>query len=151
MKPAFSETYKVTKTFDAPMDFVYAWCTDFQEDDLTIIGSRNTRMLHEKSKKRIIWTVEKPGAREETDPVRVVWLRPPNAWHLESSGDGYEVGDYRLVPLGKNRTRLDMTFTVLSATKADLQSQKEYIAEADEHWLAYGAELEQDYRRSLRK
>ena len=82
MKTAFSETYRASKTFNAPLKFVYDWCTDFAEDDLKIIGSKNKRILHEKTNDRVIWTVEGKSLTGDTDPVRVVWLSPPNAWHL---------------------------------------------------------------------
>ena len=150
MKPAYSETYKITKTFNAPLDFVYSWCTDFQEDDLKMIGSKRIRHIHEKTKDRVIWTVEEKGTEPAVQPVRVVFLRPPNSWHLVASGDESEVGDYVLTSIGKNKTRLDMTFTALASKKSALESQEAYIKDADEHWLKYGAALEKDYRRSLR-
>jgi len=150
MKTAYSVTYKVSKTFDAPLGFVYSWCTDFQEDDLRMIGSKNKRNLHEKSGKRVIWTVEGEKLPSGTDPVRVVWLMPPDSWHLESCGDVYEIGDYKLTSIGKNRTRLDMTFTETRAKKRDLRSRAEYEAEAIDHWEKYGKALERDYRKSIR-
>jgi hypothetical protein len=149
MKPAFTVTYRVSKTFKAPLDFVYSWCTDFQEGDLRMIGSKNRRSIHEKSGRRVIWTVEGRGLKGETDPVRAVWLRPPDAWHLEGCGDGMETGDYRLVSLGKSRTRLDMEFTEMVFSKADLQSGKELVAIAKDHWEKYGKALESDFRASL--
>ena len=151
MKQSYSETYKLSRTFKAPLDFVYDWCTDFQEDDLKMIGSKNIRHLHEKTKQRVIWTIEGKALEGKVNPVRVVWLRPPNAWHLESMGDGFEVGDYTLKSVGKNKTRLDMVFTATAPKKSGLQSQKEYLDEAHEHWDNYGPALEKDYAKSLRK
>ena len=150
MKPVFSQTYKVSKTFNAPLGFVYDWCTDFAEDDMKMIGSKRIRNLHEKTKARVIWTVEGKDLKGKTDPVRVVWLRPPNAWHLETCGDGSEVGDYKLASIGKNRSRLDMVFTETFASKSEVPSKKELLDVAVDHWEGYGAALERDYRKSLR-
>jgi len=150
MRAAYSETYKVSKTFGVPIDFVYAWCTDFRGDDLRMIGSRNTRNLHEKTKSRVIWTVEGKKLSAGTDPVRVVWLSPPNAWHLETCGDGSEVGEYRLTSIEKDKTRLDMTFTETYRSKKGIPSREELKAEAVDHWNKYGKFLERDYKKSRR-
>ena len=151
MKSAFSITYKVSKTFKAPLDFVFTWCTDFQEDDLKMIGSKNRRNIVEKTKRRVIWTVEGKKLPTQTDPVRVVWLRPPNSWHLEGCGDVSETGEYRLTTAGKSKTRLDMTFTETYSERSKVPSKKELEAEARDHWVHYGKHLEEDYRASVSK
>jgi hypothetical protein len=69
---------------------------------------------------------------------------------LETCGDGNEVGDYRLTSVGKNRTRLDMTFTETYRTKKGVPSKKELREEALDHWKGYGKHLELDYKKSLR-
>jgi hypothetical protein len=148
MKAAYTKTYKVSATFNAPLGFVYSWCTDFRSDDLGMIGLKNARNLHEKTDRRVIWTVEGKKLESGTDPVRVVWLRPPSSWHLETCGDGSEVGDYKLTSLGKNRTRLDMVFTETYWNKKNVPSKKELKAEAADHWEKYGKYLEQDYKKS---
>jgi hypothetical protein len=150
MKTAYSETYNVSKTFNAPLDFVYSWCTDYREDDMKMTGSKFRRNIHEKTRDRVIWTVEGKNLPTKTDPVRVVWLRPPDAWHLETCGDGIEIGDYKLTAIGKNKTRLDMTFTETHANKEDVESKESYEAGALDHWNKYGRYLERDYKESLR-
>jgi hypothetical protein len=149
MKHAFTESYEVSKTINAPLDFVYAWCTDFRGDDLKMIGSKNRRNIHERTKKRVIWTVEGMKLPSGTEPVRVVWLRPPAAWHLETCGDGNEIWDYKLTPVGKNKTRLDMRFSETSTDKAKLQSKEDYMAETLDHWNKYARFLERDYEKSV--
>jgi len=57
VKKVFTETYRLSKTFNAPLKFVYAWCTDYREDDLKMIGSSNKRKIIERSKSRVIWRV----------------------------------------------------------------------------------------------
>ena len=52
--------------------------------------------------------------------------------------------------MGKNRTRLDMTFTEISIDKARLEPKKDSIAEALDHWDRYADNLEKDYKKSLR-
>lgn len=147
MKTAYSETYRVSKTFDAPLDFVYAWCTDYREDDPKMLGSKLRRAFHEKTSKRVIWTIT-GGDHSSGDPVRVVWLRPPDAWRLETCGDEVLVGDYKLTALGKNRTRLDMNFTQTHSKKKDVRDRKTFEAGTLDHWDHYAKFLERDFRRS---
>jgi len=148
MRPAYAKTYKVSKTFNAPLRFVFAWCTDFRGDDLKMLGSKNTRNIHEKTERRVIWTVEGKTQATGTDPVRVVWLHPPDSWHLETCGDGSEVGDYKLTAIGKNKTRLDMAFTETYGSKKGIPSKAELKAEAVDHWKKYGKALERDFKNS---
>lgn len=149
MKKAYVETYHVTKTFDAPLGFVYKWCTDYRSDDLKMLGSKNKRNIIERSKKNVIWRVVTEGKKNGYEGVRVVWLNPPDAWHLDTCGDGREVGDYKLTRLGKTRTRLDMTFSETYYDAMDMESRKSWMADANSHWNAYGRYLERDYRRYL--
>jgi len=150
LKKAFVETYRVSKTFNAPLDFVYRWCTDYREDDLKMIGSSNKRKIIERSKSRVVWRVIGKNGGNGYEGVRVVWLKPPNSWHLDTCGDKRELGEYRLTPLGKGRTRLDMKFTVSYDSPKEVEGRKSWEADARADWDSYGSYLERDYRRSLR-
>lgn len=146
---AIIETYRVSKTIKAPLKFTYAWCTDFREDDPKMIGSKNRRHILEHTRKRVIWVVA--GKKGKPDAVRVVWLHPPDSWHLETCGDETEVGEYRLTPLGKEKTKLEMTFRATYYDRKDVESRESYEAEAMSHWDSYAKYLERDYERSLRR
>ena len=150
LKTAYVETYKVSKTFNAPLGFVYAWCTDFREDDPKMLGSKNMRTIHEKTKERVIWTIDAKKAPTGANAVRVVWLKPPDAWRLETCGDEDEIGTYKLTAVGKNKTRLDMTFIQTMPNKRDLLSKKEFVSGTLDHWNHYAKYLERDYKKSLR-
>lgn len=150
MEPAFVVPYSITATFNAPLGFVYHWCTDFREDDPRMLGSRNRRRIVERTPKRVIWWVQQPGSKAEFQPIRVVWLRPPDEWHLETCGDGSEVGDYKLTPLGPERTRLDMAFRVTFGRRKDVEDSKTLSAEGRTHWEEYEKFLERDYKASLK-
>jgi hypothetical protein len=149
MPMAITKTYRVSKTFDVPLPFVYSWCTDFREDDMKMIGSKKRRHILERTRKMVIWRVEGKDVKSEFNPMRMVWLRPPDRWHLESCGDETEVGEYKLIPLGKKKTRLDMTFRTTYYDPKDVVSSAAYAREAKAHWSGYGRQLERDYRRSL--
>jgi len=150
VKKAFTETYRLSKTFNAPLKFVYAWCTDFRPGDLKMIGSKNRRNIIHRSKKRVLWTVVSKDSQKGYEGVRVVWLKPPNSWHLDTCGDKRELGEYKLTPLAKGRTRLDMRFTVSYDSAKEVEGRKSWQADARADWDSYGTYLERDYRRSLR-
>lgn len=143
-------TYHVSKTFSAPLRFVFSWCTDYREDDMRMIGSKRKRHILERTKKMVVWRVEGKDIKTEFDPIRVVWLKPPDSWHLDCSGDETEVGDYTLTSIGRERTRLEMTFRTTYYDPKDVVSRESYLREAKAHWDAYGRYLEHDYRRSLK-
>jgi hypothetical protein len=149
LKKTFVETYRISKTFNAPLGFVYKWCTDYQPDDPKMIGSKNRRNILERSKRNVIWRVQSKSKVKGYEGVRAVWLKPPNAWHLDTCGDGREVGDYKLTRLSKTRTRLDMKFQVTYNYAGQIESKKSWIADLKSHWDSYGRYLEKDYRRHI--
>ncbi len=148
MKNAVVETYKLSQTFNAPLDFVFEWCTDFREDDNKIIGSKTKRSFLEKGKKRMVWAVNYKKDGKEIEGIRAVWLHAPGAWHLETCGDGNEIGDYKLTSKGKNKTRLDMVFHVSYNSKGEVESKEEWEKDGINHWAIYADHLEKDYARS---
>lgn len=148
MKNAVVERYKLSQAFNAPLDFVFEWCTDFREDDNKMIGSKTKRSFLEKGKKRVVWAVNYKKDGKDMEGVRAVWLRAPNAWHLETCGDGSEVGDYKLTSKGKNKTRLDMVFHVTYDSKGEVESKEAWEKDGLNHWAIYADNLEKDYARS---
>lgn len=149
LRKAFSETYHVTETFNAPLGFVYKWCTDFREDDLKMVGSTTKRMILVRTKRLVVWGTKLKGAKTYAG-IRSVWLKPPNRWHLDAGGDKHLTGDYRLTSIGKTRTRLDMNFTEISEDRRKVQSRKSWESETQEEWDAYVRYLERDYQRYLK-
>lgn len=145
-----TQTYRISHTFKAPRDFVYKWCTDFREDDWKYTRSSARRVFLERSKRRYVWVVNYKEGGKKKEGIRAVWFKPPISWHLDTCGDGREVGDYELTPKGKNKTRLDMTFDVTYDDPRDVESKEEWQGEAKEHWKLYGAALEKEYK-ALRK
>jgi len=144
-------THHVSKTFNAPMDFVFDWCTDYREDDPKMLGSKLRRRIIDRTPKRVVWWVDE-GKKEDgsPQPIRAVWLHPPDAWHLETCGDGFEIWDYRLTALGRRKTRLDMEFKVTVESLKDVHASGNMVNNAQNHWDRYGRFLERDYAKSLK-
>ena len=149
LKETAVEVYNISKTFDAPLKFVFDWCTDFREDDGKMVGSKTKQQFLERTEKRIVWVSNYKEEGKTIEGVRVVWLHPPNSWHLDTCGDLRELGDYKLTSLGKTRTRLDMVFQISYDDPKDLRDKKEWEKEVLEEWDTYGKYLEKDYKKSV--
>lgn len=138
--------YGIALTFDAPLRYVYEWCTDFRDDDPLLTGGPYSREIVRRSKDRIVWTQRLRRRGVEMVGVRVVTLEPPGTWHNEASDVGKEsIFDYRLTPVGRNRTRLRITArTTYKKTNPEERSALE--SSLAETWAKYKELLEQDYK-----
>ena len=142
-----THTFEVSKTIDAPLRFVYDWCTDYRETDPRITGSKAKRKILLKTDHRVIYTSEYWSGAKPRSAVNIVTLYPPKAWHLDFVGDeDDEVGDYVLTKLGPRRTRLNMTFTEHYKTH-NAPTKTQDVKHTHEVWDKYVAALEKDYAR----
>jgi hypothetical protein len=140
-----SRTFRVSKVINAPLRFVYDWCTDFRGDDNKIWGSNVKRIILQKTRLRVIYMSTHKQGRKSVSAVRIVTLRPPNAWHLDLVGQQEdEIGDYRLTRLGPGKTRLDMRFNVRYKI-AHPPTKEEDMAMTNKVWDRYVAALERDH------
>ena len=140
-------TVKVSKIINAPLGFVYDWCTDFREDDRKMIGSRRRRIILQKTKRRVVYNYIYHRGGKIRSAVNIVTLQPPKAWHLDSPGqDCDEIADYRLTSLSTKKTRLDMTFKEQYKIRR-APTRSEDAKDLNEVWDKYVAALERDYAR----
>ena len=146
MARPINQKYKLSIDFNAPADYVFAWCTDFREDDNKYTGSKTTRKILEKSPERVIWRVRYKEGKGFSEGVRAVWLNAPKSWRLDTCGDGREVGDYKVKPLSKTKSRLDMKFVVTYDSKKDVEDRGEWESDGIKHWKIYKKALEADFR-----
>jgi hypothetical protein len=141
------DVVKVSKTVNAPLSFVYAWCTDFSADDPSITGSKSQRMILSKTKRRVIYAQIYDGMDgKKKVAVNIVALTPPNSWHLDYFGEeDDETADYRLRSLGKDSTKLDMVFREKWKEIAKVPTLEEQSKQTNKVWDLYVAALEKDY------
>jgi hypothetical protein len=140
-----THTHHVSKIINAPLKFVFDWCTDFREDDNQIAGSDTQRKILQKTKRRVIYisTYERDG--KTVSGVNIVTLKPPKAWYLEYVGEEEdEIGSYKLKRLGPGKTRLDMTFTEKYKT-TNAPTIDEDKNHTEQMWNRYVTALESDF------
>ena len=95
--PHKTQTIRVSKTINAPLEYVFDWCTDFSENDPKITGSKSQRRILEKTKKRVIYAqLYKGEDGSEKVAVDIVTLKAPTSWHLDYFGEeDDETGEYK--------------------------------------------------------
>ena len=142
-------TYLVRVEFQAPLEFVYRWCTDFTPEDAKYEGESFQRRILRRSRREVVY--------ENLDQVGRGWwwshyavrLMPPNRWHADSVGSHRSLRlDYRLSPLPGDRTQLILTArrrpTALGPRNP---SRAEWNRTVGGSWLKLKRSLERDFRR----
>lgn len=144
--------YQLKVRFDAPLRFVFDWCTDYSDRDPKLEGESYTRRILERRARRVVY--------EDLDESKSGWmwshwtvtLRPPNGW------DGRAVGShrnwtlrYRLRAVSPEETELTLrgrrTPAGIGGPNPSRRSFEKGLAA---NWAHFRAALEADYRRSLR-
>lgn len=138
-------TYRVTKIINAPLNFVYDWCTDYRNDDNEITGSKAQFTILQKTNRRVIYLRTSEPDGKTMICVKMVTLRRPKAWYLDQVGEDEDViGVYKLTRVEPEKTRLDMTFTEKYKI-SDAPTKEEDRNNTDQMWDKYVAALEEDY------
>jgi len=141
-------TYRVTKIINAPLRFVFKWCTDYREDDNRITGSRSKRTILEKTKRRVVYATQYPEGKQIKIGFNLVTLDAPRSWHLDYFGqDDDEIADYVLARLGPRRTRLSMVFTEKWKIH-EVPEKATYTKHISGIWDKYIVALERDYAKT---
>lgn len=144
-------TYEIRTTLDAPVPYVFRWCTDYSAEDGRLAGERYARRVLERTRRRVLFE-----DLEET-PHGWVWKRtrveldPPDHWHADSDGNyRYFRLDYRLRSLPNGRTELtlrgDRRATALGGRNPPRARLERELREL---WGRLGRSLEREYRTSL--
>jgi hypothetical protein len=109
-------TIRVSKVVEAPLAYVYGWCTDYRADDWRL-GRKGWakpafRVLRVSPRRVIRVRLKSNGPRNPDIAVDVVRLDPPSDWHTDQIDEADRMAiDYHLVRLGPRKTRLEMLIT----------------------------------------
>lgn len=141
--------YELRVEFDAPIDFVYQWCTDYTPQDAKAEGEDYRRRIVRRTSREVVYEDLSDSDQGWRWSRHVVRLQPPNHWHSESVGSHREYSlDYRLSRLSGNRTRLTMRARRRpSSIGARNPSQSEWARESGRGWKNFAHVLERDYRK----
>jgi|SRR5580693_3826100 hypothetical protein len=142
--------YEVRATFQAPLGFVYRWCTNYTPKDSRISGEGYDRRILQRSSRTVVLE-DLYDTREGWIWLRrVIRLSPPARWHAESIGNDRMISvDYRLSKLPGNRTRLTIRARRRPygiGTKNPSKSTWEHSVGAN--WVEFGRALEREHKRN---
>jgi hypothetical protein len=144
--------YEMDVEFDAPIAFVYRWCTDYSARDGALSGEPYERRIVSRSKRRVVledlWW-EPDGWRWRRSDVT---LRPPMGWRADSVGNIRDARiDYRLTAPGEERTHLHIRMLRRPGSRSNGQPPKRaFERQVEAMWRRLARHLEHDYRRAGR-
>jgi hypothetical protein len=141
--------YRIQVEFEAPLEFVYRWCTDFTPEDAKLEEEAYERRILHRTRREVTYEDLEETPHGWAWARHVVRLMPPNRWHSDSVGSHRLVRlDYRLSRLPGGRTRLVLTARrrPTGVGKANPPKSK-WERMIGQSWKKLGRSLERDYRR----
>jgi hypothetical protein len=142
--------YEVRATFQAPLEFVYRWCTDYTPTDARISGEGFDRRVVRRTRNAVVLEDLYDTGQGWIWLRRVVRLFPPARWRADSVGSDRAISvEYRLTEVSGNRTQLTIRARRRPygiGTKNPGKSTWERSVAAN--WANFGRALEREYRRT---
>jgi hypothetical protein len=140
--------YTVKAIFPAPLDYCYAWCTDYTEADRKLQGESGSRQIVRKGSRTVVYEDLDETPHGWMWSRQTVTLRPPNRWTAVAEGN-YRTWklEYTLRELPNGRTE----FTMRGARRATPLGRRNPSKTALETelrtmWRNLGNALARDYR-----
>ena len=144
-----TQRIRVTKLVHAPASYVFDWCTDYRSDDWKVArpGTHPRFRVVRLSPRRVLRI--RITARDEEDPeiaIDLVRLEPPYRWHTDQiDEDELETVDYRVTPIDRRTTRLEVHVTDRWMTPRFLPRAKT-VQRVSGAWDRYVGRIEARYR-----
>jgi hypothetical protein len=141
--------YELQVEFDAPVDFVYKWCTDYTPQDGKFEGEDYSRRIVRRSAREVVYEDLSDSPEGWFWARHIVRLMAPNHWHSNSVGSHrmYSL-DYRLTKLPGNRTRLTMSARRRQYGIGGKNPPKAtWVRDSSRGWKNFRKALERDYRK----
>ncbi len=145
-KPLGDEA-RVRAVFEVPLDFAFAWCTDYTPQDAALEGESYERRIFERTPRRVVFEDLEEGPSGWVWARDVVTLRRPNRWHMESVGSHRDVtAEYVLTRLGDRKTQLELRWWRRPHPPGKKVPRAQREKETGLAWKRFAAAMEKDYR-----
>src|SRR5437879_13516456 len=90
-RPTWGGPYQIDVSFRVPLDFAFAWCTDYTPDDAKLEGESYQRKIIERSRRRVVF--------EDLEETKDGWvwgqdvgtLLRQGGWHVDGGGHRRDV------------------------------------------------------------
>jgi hypothetical protein len=146
--------YEIRPAFRAPLPYVYQWLTDYSSKDPDLEKANYQRKVIKRSRRGAVLE-DLTDTKDGWEWYRsTVTFHPPNRWHAELRGNVPDWSvDYRLTPLGPDRTLLTIRWHIRSRRgiphprippKAATERMMRHI------WKHFAKALDREYRQSNR-
>jgi hypothetical protein len=137
---------RLTKTIEAPLKYVYDWCTDYRTDDGKFSKSKPRFQVLRPSKDRVVRLRTSGTRKSPVLALELIRLNPPNGWHVDQIDESdLETTDYRLTRVGPRRTRITLDI-VERWTTAKHPTRSEWVEGSGRYWDRLVAALETRHR-----
>lgn len=148
-------SYRVSLEFRVPVEFAYAWCTDYRPDDGKYGGEDRTihlqRRIISRNRRRVVFENLYDEDRGWGWERHTVSLKPPTAWRSVGKGNRSEsILDYKLAGLADERTRFDMRWKSRPTPLAKGSRPSDHAVEnyVTKLWRKRARAMERDYRQA---
>lgn len=145
--------YRIRVAFRVPLDFAFAWCTDYTPEDAKLEGESYRRKIVERTSHRVVLEDLEETKRGWLWSREVVTLHPPTRWRMEGYGSRAEdvTAEYVLSTLPDGRTQLELRWRRWPRPSVPKLRKAEREAGALRAWKRFGAAMERDYKRAQRR
>lgn len=150
---SYSVHYKFSQHFNFPAQDAYRWCTDYQTDDIALMGVRGKRQIQRINEDTLVLTDTFLTDGGEKTKKRLVRIYPECLFWTNTrlSADGrHSQFLYQIVPEGDKGSRLDFTGSQVyydneRPTSARIASLASELAKEDSSlWRSLAKAMEKD-------
>lgn len=148
MRYGAAREYNYRIVFEAPLAFVYRWCTDYSSEDPRLEHDDYERRVVTRDRHRVVYEDLSTGPSGWVLSRQTVTLLPPDRWHAEADGNYRHFRlDYRLRALGPERTEL--TFVGRRRPVVPLgrnPSRAQFHRDMEHTWQNFRGHIEREFR-----
>jgi hypothetical protein len=126
MKHIYSITYGFTQRFSFPAKAVYDWCVDYKPSDLSLMKEEGTRRIRRISKDALILDEVTYPQGNRVRKIKLVRLNDDDLSYTNTHIGGpfrHSQFIYRIIPEGKNGSRLHFRGLLLYPSSKKLSSR----------------------------
>ena len=154
----YSTRYKFSQRFNMPAREAYSWCTDFQPEDVSLMGMKGRRSIRHISENAVVLTDRIYRDGSSFSKRRLVLLYPERlSWintHL-AGPNKHSQFLYEIIPEGKKASHLDFTGFQISydiagsATPEKIESLAKKLRDEDsDTWKRFARVMEMDTKKN---
>ena len=156
---AFSARYSFSQSLPASAKAAFDWATDYQPDDLALMGEKGKRTIRKVTNDTIILKEEIFHSGAKITKLKLVKINPRTlSWHnIHINGPNkYSEFLYEISPTGKTKSKLNFTGLLVVYSKKRLSSNElKRIADSErdsdsEVWRRLAKALGEDERAKHR-